>query len=263
MPDPVAPRNSVIDPAAPGRGDAPCRLVLIRFPQPAAAGRPCYVGWQKPDGQAPASSLAVRQGLRPRRPASMGQVRHQLLDPQGRDHARSSGVAAIFADQPIAAIEMHYIGGAAQEPAEIDSLMLVARSNAGGKVAEFPKDPVFGDQPVFVKVESQILIGIPGGDAEMDHTTSVSTLPVASIPIVAGAASVYTPFSLMKPEGQVLLLSAPLDLVHPGYGRLRFLYWKEKSSIFFGEGANELSVTLLQNTTFTAVYACRRESSCR
>ena len=220
------------------------------------------MGWQKPDGLAPDRADVIVKAFDPDGLPGWASCGSSSWFPKD-GITLFIGVAAIFADQPIAAIEIHYIGGAAKEPPQIDSLMLVARSNAGGKVAEFPKDPVFGDQPVFVKVESQILIGIPGGDAEMDHTTSVSTLPVASIPIVAGAASVYTPFSLMKPEGQVLLLSAPLDLVHPGYGRLRFLYWKEKSSIFFGEGANELSVTLLQNTTFTAVYACRRESSCR
>jgi hypothetical protein len=242
-----SPRNSVINVPADAPQPAP---LLIRFPHPQRLVA-LYVGWHNPAGKAQ-DSFAVLKAY-DLEGDSMGEVRHQLLEPK-EGITSFLGIAAIFPEQPIAAIELRYIGGAGHEPVEIDDLMLCVRSGSAGEPAKFPDPPLFGQLPTKVTVEGRVLWNRPGGDKEPGHGTSPMTAPLGAVPIGVDATPINAPFSLTKKEGETLKFSAPPDFLSPVYGYVRFRYWRAGDTIFFADKQTEIAVRLLRDERLIAVY---------
>lgn len=169
-------------------------------------------------------------------------------------------VAAVFPDQLIHRVEIHYEFGLAgsqtrknppiAEPVQIDDLVFCEQLDESVIKPSFPPPPKWGDLPVNLRVTSEALLSVPG-NGEPGNTTTVHS-PFTGLPFKVDGAAATTDMVLTRPEGTTLKLKAPeTSSVGP------FLYWRYESGVSFGRGVTEIPLTLLRDGILTAVYRGR------
>lgn len=227
--------------------------MLIKFPQPQRAVA-LYLGWHKLGAQNQ-DAFAVLKAFDPDG-LPMGSVKRQL-PPVDDGITGFLSIAAIFADQPIATLELSYIGAAAFEPVEIDDLLMCHKTTSGGAPVDMPKGPNFGDVNLPLGVQTLLRDSIHGGDAEPGHSTSPHFQVMTGVPIDVDGVSISSTFQLFRPEGKTIQFVAPDVFSHPSYGNIEFLYWMADGHIFFPAKKQDLDLVHLRKIDLAAVYGSR------
>jgi hypothetical protein len=191
---------------------------------------------------------------------AMGQIVRDLPLPSA-GISEPVTVAAIFPDELIQRVELHYEAGvvtgpavvpvALAEPVQIDDLLLCGRLDETGIKPYIPPQPEFGDLHVKLDVRSEALLEVPGGGAPGKTTNQRN--PFTGLPIQVDGQPATTNLQLARPEGTTLELEAPVNYVGG-----RFLYWRHSTGVSFGNGMTKVPLTLLRDGTITAVYEARR-----
>jgi hypothetical protein len=189
---------------------------------------------------------------------NMGQVTTTLPAP-GKGVTTPIDAIAIFPDQLIARIEVRYerpiamaattVWAPLPEAQLVDSLTLCDRIDTSDIKPTFPPPPKFGDLPVTLRVDAVMLVPSGAGDAEPGHTTLVET-PITGVQVTVDGATATTDLLVTRNEGQVVKIVAPAALG----AATSFVHWRLDKTIQFGDGLQDLALTLLRPGTLTAVF---------
>ena len=165
------------------------------------------------------------------------------------------GTGAIFPDRLIAQISLVNAGGATFEPAHIDSLVMCQEKKEDATPV-FLSPPTFGETPVQGRVSASV---VTVGPPNSGHAEPLIHTPLTGVPVGIDSTVSLTGFSFSRFEGDQILLEAPAVFDMAGTP-LTFLHWIMDGKIIFPDNATAISLTLLKDSAFEAIYAAPADS---